>query len=232
MVPGCLAADRHDRKPATKVKPRIIYITDPLCGWCYAFGFTLKEVIAQFPGQFEFSVVLGGMVTGEREGPIGAKAEYILKAIPRLERITGITMSEAHKTMLREGTQWQSSVMPSKAVVAFRELMPERSIDFLHEVQIAHFQGGTDLNDGSIYTPIATRLGVDADLFDAALHHEKINELTKDDFTLTANWGISGFPALAAEVGTRFYGLANGYRDKEDLAKLFEAVLKVDPTSA
>lgn len=214
------------------IRPRIIYITDPLCGWCYAFGFALKEVMARFGDRCDFTVIMGGMVTGDREGPIGAKAQYILNAIPRLERITGARMGDAHKSMLALGTQWQSSVLPSKAVVAVRELLPEKAVDFLHEVQLAHFDRGADLNDPALYGPIAVHLGVDEDLFDAFMADERLTAITEHDFAIVREWGIDGFPSLAAEVGTRFYGLAHGYRNADELEKLMEAVLRVDPTSA
>ncbi len=214
-------------------RPRIIYITDPLCGWCYAFGFALKEVMARFEDRCDFTLIMGGMVTGDRQGPIGAKGRYILEnALTRLEKLTGVRMGEAHKEILREGTRWQSSVLPSKAVVAVRELFPEKAVAFLHEVQLAFFDRGEDLNDPALYTALATGMGIDVDLFEAFMADERLTAITEHDFAIVREWGIDGFPSLAAEVGTRFYGLAHGYRNAEDLSQLMEAVLRVDPTSA
>src|SRR5882672_2696629 len=97
-----------------ELKPRILYLSDPLCGWCYAFGYALKEVMSGMSDKLEFTVLMGGMVVDDREGPIGPKAERILASIPRLEQITGVKMGDAHKRMLAKGTQWQSSLLPSK----------------------------------------------------------------------------------------------------------------------
>lgn len=214
-------------------RPRIIYITDPLCGWCYAFGHALKEVMARYQDRCDFTLIMGGMVTGDREGPIGAKGRALLEnALPRLEKLTGVHMGEDHKAMLRAGTQWQSSVLPSKAVVAVRELYPEKAVGYLHEVQLAHFDRGEDLNDPGLYAPLAVKLGVDADLFNAFMADDRLNAITEHDFAIVREWGIDGFPSLAAEVGTRFYGLAHGYRNADELTQLMEAVLRVDPTSA
>lgn len=227
-----MATWTHEHMNDRSVKPRVLYISDPLCGWCYAFGYGLKEAMARMGDKLDFTVLLGGMVVDDREGPIGRKSEYILQAIPRLERITGVLMGEAHKRVLAEGTQWQSSVLPSKAVVAVRELKAEVAIEFLHQVQVAHFQEGADLNDPSLYAPIAVRCGVDEDLFNAFMADERLTTMTRDEFRMVEQWGISGYPSLAAEVGRRFYGLAHGYRNTEELEKLFEAVLRVDPTTA
>jgi putative protein-disulfide isomerase len=213
-------------------KPRILYIADPLCGWCYAFGSALNEMVGMFSDRCEFHVVMGGMITGDRQGPIGNTSSYILSALPRLEQTTGVVMGEPFKAMLREGTRWSSSVLPSKAVVAFRLLVPEKAIDFLFALQHAHFQQGSDLNDPSLYSGIAASFGVDEELFTLLLADERITEITDQDFAMVTQWGISGFPSLAAEVGTRFYGITHGYRNAADLEKLFDAVLQVDPTSA
>ncbi len=188
--------------------------------------------MARFNDRCEFHVVLGGMVTGELEAPIGKKADYILNALPRLEQVTGVKMGEPFKASLREGTQWSSSVLPSKAVIAFRTLMPEKAIEFLFAVQQAHFQEGADLNNPAIYPPIAASLGLDEELFTLLLAEDRLNTLTEEDFGIVAQWGISGFPCLAAEVGTRFYGIAHGYRDANELEMLFDGVMQVDPTSA
>ena len=188
--------------------------------------------MARFTDRCEFHVVMGGMVTGEREGPIGKKADYILNALPRLEQLSGVRMGEPFKAALREGTQWSSSVLPSKAVIAFRTLMPEKAIEFLFALQHAHFQDGADLNDQAIYPPLAVSLGVDEELFTLLLAEDRLNTLTEEDFEIVAHWGINGFPCLAAEVGTRFYGIAHGYRNATELEMLFEGVMQVDPTSA
>jgi putative protein-disulfide isomerase len=213
-------------------KPRILYIADPLCGWCYAFGYALAEAMDRFRDQCEFHVLLGGMVIGDREGPIGTKAHYILEALPRLEQTTGVVMGEAYKKLLREGDHWSSSLLPSKAAVAFRLLMPDRAMAFLHAVQHAHFQDAMDLNDPLVYAPIAAKCGVDEELFSHLLAEDRLTALAEEDFGMVRSWGISGFPSLAAEVGTRFYGLAHGYRTANELTQLIEAVLRVDPTSA
>jgi putative protein-disulfide isomerase len=188
--------------------------------------------MTRFEDRCEFHVLLGGMVVGEREGPIGLKANYILNALPRLEQTTGVVMGEPFKAMLRAGDRWSSSVIPSKAVVAFRLLLPERAVEFLHELQQAHFQEAADLNDETMYPPIAARFGVDQELFTLLLAEDRLRTMTEEDFGMVAQWGITGFPSLAAEVGTRFYGLAHGYRTPEELTQLLEAVLQVDPTSA
>lgn len=217
---------------ALAIEPRLLYITDPLCGWCYAFGHALKEAYAPFRDRLGLHVLLGGMMTGERAGPLGARGTAILESLPRLERITGVRMGAHHQAMLREGTQWLSSLLPSRAVVAFRELEPAHTFDFLHRIQQAHFQDGADLNEPSLYAPIATSLGADEDLFTALFDDERSLALAEEDFAMVAAWGVDGFPTLAAEVGTRFYGLAHGYRNAADLSQLFEAILRVDPTSA
>lgn len=214
------------------IRPRVLYIADPLCGWCYAFGHRLSESMEKFAHLVDLEVILGGMITGEQEGPVGQEATHMLAALPALERTTGVRFGERYKTALLHGERWRSSVHPSRAVVAMRTLMPERAGAFLHAVQRLHFQEGADLNDLSLYAPLAAALGVDEELYAHCLADERMITETEQDFAMVAQWGITGFPALAAEVGTRFYGLAHGYRTTSELDAILQALLKVDPTSA
>ncbi|HQW87227.1 MAG TPA: hypothetical protein PLH93_08590, partial [Flavobacteriales bacterium] len=142
-------------------RPVLLYVMDPLCGWCYAFGHELDEVRRQLADSIDVQLVLGGMVTGDREGPMGDMAGYILGAIPRLESYTGVRIGEPYKEQLRQGTRWSSSVPPSLAIAAFRTLAPDRTVAFAHEVQHACFRDGLDLNDKALYPTLAARHGVD-----------------------------------------------------------------------
>ena len=46
--------------------PELLYIFDPLCGWCYGMTPVIQRVRTDMAGQIQVSVLSGGMVTGER----------------------------------------------------------------------------------------------------------------------------------------------------------------------
>lgn len=177
-------------------------------------------------------MVMGGMVIGEHEDQLAAFAEGLLAELPALERRAGITVGPPYRERLEAGTAWHSSVLPSQAIAALRDLSPSTALNFLHDVQRRYIQGDMDLQDVEAYGPIAACHNVDAADFLARLHGDEAMAAAEQDFMITRSLGIDTFPTLCAEVGDRFYGLANGYRNTEELTRLLDALLKVDPTSS
>ena len=50
--------------------PELLYLHDPLCGWCYGTSAAINELQAEFAGRLDVSVLCGGMVVGDDAGPI------------------------------------------------------------------------------------------------------------------------------------------------------------------
>ncbi|HEX8350316.1 MAG TPA: DsbA family protein, partial [Hymenobacter sp.] len=66
--------------------PELLYIYDPLCGWCYGMTPVVQRIREAFDGRVNVSVLSGGMVTGDQVGPIRDKWAYIKTALPNVER--------------------------------------------------------------------------------------------------------------------------------------------------
>ncbi len=211
---------------AGRPRPTLLYVMDPLCGWCYAFAEQLGQVRAVLGDSIAVQVVLGGMVTGESEGPMGDRAGFILQAIPRLEEHTGVVIGEAYKEQLRIGTRWSSSVRPSMAVAAFRALLPDSTPAFAHGVQRALFQDGADLNDRSMYAPIAERFGLEADRFENAFTDPAAKLAFEADMHRSAELGVQGFPALFLLVGDRTEPICAGYMGAAAVVERIRPLLK------
>ncbi len=76
-------------QPAPADRPELLYLFDPLCGWCYGMSPVIRRVQEEFAGQLDVSVLCGGMVTGEQAGPIRHNWPYISGALEQVQRVTG-----------------------------------------------------------------------------------------------------------------------------------------------
>jgi len=74
--------------------PKILYVHDPLCGWCYGFIPALDAFAATHP-DIDIEVIPGGLVRGEKVGPYGDMLDYISTAAPRMTQITGQALGDA-----------------------------------------------------------------------------------------------------------------------------------------
>jgi putative protein-disulfide isomerase len=206
---------------------KLIYVYDPLCGWCYGFSTTMKKLSAEYQDTFEFEVISGGMMTGDRVGPLSQMSSYIKKSYKRLEDMTGIKFGKPYLKMLDEGTYISNSLPPSIALMIVKTMNPEKSLAFAHDLQAALYLDGKDLNKSEVLSDLAEKYGYNKVEFEAMLKNPSYEALAKQDFNKVSNWGISGFPTLLYQNSDSLYMLCNGYQDFEPLKKTIdEKILK------
>lgn len=208
-------------------KPKIIYVFDPMCGWCYAFGSVMEQFYQQHQNDYDFDVVTGGMVTGENQKPLSYMRDYIKGAIPRLEKMTGATFGKKYiNDILEPGTYISSSEKPSFAFVAFKQLQPKNAIAFAHSLQKTFFLEGNSLNEDSTYNLLSKNYQTDSTSFINAIHNAEIKKATFQEFDLVKQWGISGFPAVVLFYKNKGYMVANGYTTLENLTTSLQKIIK------
>ncbi|MFB9861827.1 DsbA family protein [Rufibacter immobilis] len=208
------------------MKPTLFYISDALCGWCYAMGPQIEKLHAAYADKFRFEVLSGGMITGERVGPIGNMASFIKQAMPRLNEISGVTMGEAYlNDVLEKGTYISNSVPPAIAFSILKEAQPEEQVKYAKAIQDLHFQEGKDFNQVETYLPLAQEAGLTQEEFRARFTDEKYLQLAQQEFAQVQAWGIQGFPSMVAQNGDKLYLVTRGYAKFEDVAPALDQVL-------
>lgn len=206
-------------------KSKIIYVFDPMCGWCYGFGKVMNEFKEKHQSTIDFDIISGGMVVGEREGPVGDFADYILGAYKRVEEYSGIKFGEAYLKELRTKKLWSSSVTPAIAVEVFKHFKPNDAIAFAHQVQQAYYVDGLDLRNDEVYKELIKSYDINETDFLTKLRSQEFKQKTTDTFGTVANWGISGYPAVILVHNQKYYAIAKGYTDLQTLTKNMQQVL-------
>ena len=206
--------------------PELLYLFDPLCGWCYGMSPVIQRVRQEFAGRIEVSVLCGGMVTGEQVGPIRDDWGYISGALQQVERVTGVQFGAAFRALGEEGSRVQDSEPPSWAISAFRHFSQPDTVRFAHDVQMAYFRDGADLNEPQTYLPLATAYGVDGAAFLHRLTLPETAQATRQEFAAVAKTGVQGFPTAILRVGGQGYVLARGYQPYEAFAEGLQQALE------
>lgn len=208
-------------------RPELRYFFDPLCGWCYGFSPVMMRLYDELKADVDFVAHPGGMVTGERVGPIGPKAAYIKSATPRLEQLTGVRFGAAFHQLLDEGTRVQDSVPPSLAVTALSRLDgdPARTLPFAHALLAAFFVHGQDVSDPAVLTALAAPFGYDAATFQQSLLDPDTAGFTEAGFSAASQLGIQGFPTLVLRQGQRGTIIARGFAPYDQIRPLIDQVL-------
>jgi len=205
--------------------PKIIYIYDPLCGWCYGFSPVIRKIQEEYKAKMDFDIISGGMVVGDRVGPVGAFADYILKALPRLEELTGVTFGEPYLAQLKDRSLFLSSLKPCIALEVFKSFNEKDAITFASAMQKAHYIDGKSLEEESVYVDLIKPYNIDSTEFLKRLNSDEFRMETSNQFKMIQEWGITGFPAVILVKDNQFYLIAKGYVDYENLNKTVEKIL-------
>ena len=205
---------------------KIYYCYDALCGWCYGFSPVITAFASQHP-DLPVRVVSGGMITGGRIGPIGEVAGYIGQAYRVVEDRCGVTFGAGFLDgVLKPGTAVFTSVPAAVAMAVFRELLPDRQLDFAASLQRAVYYDGSEPLDLDAYADRAATFGLDRTDFRKRLDAPHYQQLAQEDFEQTARWGVSGFPTVVYDDGSgKLYALARGYVPLDQLEQTYQMAM-------
>jgi putative protein-disulfide isomerase len=199
-------------------KPVIYYIYDPLCGWCFGFSRVIKKLHQQFASEIEFRVMSGGMVTGEREGPIGEVAAYIADAYKQVEETTGVKFGQAFlEGTLKEGKAQFTSLPGALAMAAFRTYQPDNAVAFAARIQEAIYVEGLAPAKAQTYGHCAEDFGMNATDFMKLMVDKRYLNIVQEEFKVVQKWGVKGFPSVVYQKEDKALLIARGYTAYENL---------------
>lgn len=205
---------------------QILYLFDPLCGWCFGFSNTILQFYKKLNTEYEFVAIPGGMITGSRVGPASQSKGYIIDVIPRLESLTGVKFGAGYFKMLDSNTIFDSEP-PSRALHTFRSFQFEKAIEYVHTMQHAHFVDGRDYNDLSLYPELAEPFGISPQDFTERFHDERIAQNVQMEFAWARESGVQGYPTVVLRSGQKYYMLAHGYAPIDSLEASLQKAKKM-----
>jgi putative protein-disulfide isomerase len=207
------------------MKYKLIYVYDALCGWCYGFSPTIRSFVDQHKEELEVEVISGGMITGDRIGPIGEVAGYIKWAYKEVEQKTGVKFgTDFLNGTLEKGTAIFTSLPPAIALSVFKSKLPNQQLAFAARLQQAIYYDGIAPRDFEAYGTLAEEFGLDNTAFQEAMTTEHFLEKAYEEFNWSKQRGITGFPTVVLQKGQQAYAIAKGAVPLENLEHNFQLI--------
>ncbi len=156
----------------------LLYIFDPLCGWCYASAPALDALARVWPSQLKLRPSGLFSEAGARDMTV-EWANYAWTNDQRIGAMTGQVFSERyHHDVLLRPTRFDSAVM-NRALTCASELAPALEPRLLHSLQVARYVEGLDTANvevvGRITAQVATAAGFNV------LEDQCVAQLRNDD---------------------------------------------------
>ena len=206
----------------------LVYVADPMCSWCYGFGPEIEALLEHFP-EVPLHVVVGGLRAYNTKVMDRAMAQTLGHHWEEVERQSGQPFS---RELLERGDFVYDTEPACRAVVAVRENAAELTLPMFHAIQRAFYAQAMDVTRGEVlayvYAGVCAATGAtdfDPTAFSDAWESTAIRDTTRNDFALSQEWGIRGFPTLLAVHGDRPHLVAPGYMKAPALIERTAAVL-------
>ena len=207
----------------------IYYCYDAYCGWCYGFSPVIKKLKEKYGDKFFFEVLSGGMIPKENLKPISAIAGYISNAYKTVEESTGVKFGEDFLWHIfnPDLSDWfPCSEKPAIALCIFKEIYPDKQVEFASDLQYALNYEGRDLCDNEAYRHLLEKYEIDATDFYEKLDNPVYLESAKYEFELCKQLQVTGYPQVLLQVeDTKFYLISKGYSNFETVEKTLESIL-------
>ncbi len=210
--------------------PEIIYAFDGYCGWCWGMSEVIGRLVQEFADRFRFSAISGGLITGERIGPLGEFGAYIEKAIPRVAEMTGAQFSEAYIARIRDRTTLQDSRVPAAVFAAVLAAKPgTETIQLAHDILALNFTEGRDISRYREYAGLLTAYGLDEKQTLADLAENRYLPGAEQQFTFARDIGAEAFPTIVYGRDGQYFPLCQGYQAYDNLAHALDVLHREPP---
>lgn len=199
-------------------KPTLIYVFDPLCGWCYGFSPVISKIAATYKDVLSIETVCGGMITDDQIGPIKQKAPFLKKATALVTQHTGAEFSRYFiDTVMLDSSRIMTSVQPSIAIIICKEMKPESLLSFIEELHKYIYIKGIDMAKDESYLELAKQFLIPEKEFLLKMKNKKYKEAAIKEFKRAEQLGIQSFPALLLSKDGKYTIIANGYKSFQDI---------------
>ena len=187
----------------------LIYLYDPLCGWCYG-AMPAIHGLADLGGCI-VEPVPSGLFVAPGKTLDAEMARHIEQADARIAAMSGQRFSELYKRKVLANPKLPfDSTAATEALTAVSQWNVRRELDALHALQRERFVAGRDISDRSVIAQALSKsLGDDAETWLQRLAHPALPGLTDKRVARAKKVmkavGMHGVPALVwpSEQGMR-----------------------------
>lgn len=213
------------------MKPKIIYVYDMLCSWCYGFEKEMKILYDEFSEVYDFQFVSGGMFPPTQNRRIkDALGDGFREAYARVIETSGADITENYLTGLVEKANYRlNSEITARAFSVFKT-HPDfkgNEINFITQFQYNMYHEGLNPNDDEIYLKTAAHFGIGGEEFLQEMKSFAISEDVLKDFDYTRALQVTGFPQVFLQTPQgQYFMIARGYDKAENITQRITKIEK------
>nr|WP_111298321.1 DsbA family protein [Paracoccus saliphilus] len=179
-------------------KPHLIYFADPMCSWCWGFSPVIDGISNEYGASLPIRLILGGLRPGTTEPLTETSSRDIREHWEHVHEASGQPFDFG---FFERKSFIYNSEPASRAVVVARHRSMSDGLDFLKPMHDAFYAQNRDITDEQVLADLAAEVGWEREKFLQLIRSEEIRTETWQDFAISQNAGVTGFPCLIAGTG-------------------------------
>ncbi|WP_261835406.1 DsbA family protein [Vibrio ishigakensis] len=201
-------------------QPKLFYVYDPMCAWCWGYKPTWEKVKATLPAEVEVQCLLGGLAPDSDEAmPMEMRA-----AIESYwERISGLLGTEFNHDFWRNNTPRRSTYPACRACLLARD--EGKELEMIQAIQHAYYRDAKNPSDTEVLVETADLIGLDVGAFAEQLHSDETRLRLRGEIEMARTIGGNSFPSLFLQVGTTITELPIEYADADKTVAQIKGLL-------
>ena len=200
----------------------LIYVGDPMCSWCWGIAPELELVTERFP-DVALRIVVGGLRFGASAEPMTDEMAGFLGH--HWDQVAEISGQPFDRSVLERRDWTYDTELACRAVVAMRMSEADKTFAMFKRIQRGFYAEARDVTSKDVYEGFAEDVGAGTEAFLAQFSDDASREATWNDFAISREWGVTGFPTLILRRGDEGHILARGYAEADDIGLALESLL-------
>jgi putative protein-disulfide isomerase len=194
----------------------LIYFSDPMCSWCWGFSPVIEAIGIRYGEALPIRLIMGGLRPGNAE-PMSDKARREVRGHwTKVTEASGQPFGES--VVDRQGFVYDTDPV-ARAVVVARRGGAAMGLGYLRAAHRAFYVEGRDVTNLETLADLGGELGLDREAFLARLVSEDAKQETWNDYNLSMNAGVSGFPTviIGPKPDGQYAMVTRGFRTREEV---------------
>lgn len=203
-------------------KPKLIYVGDPMCSWCYGISEELGKTVDHYGDRVELELVMGGLRAGGGEEWNTSFKDFLRHHWEDVGMKSGQPFSFA----LLDQPEFDYDTEPAcRAVVSVGEIDKQLMLPFFKSVQKGFYLESRDPKNVEFYRSICKKMDIDFSLFSSKFESAAMKANTAKHFQRSGQLGARSFPTLLLEYKGQRHNIAIGYSTYEKMKARIDAVI-------
>ena len=200
---------------------RLIYVMDPMCGWCYGFQPELDEFLALHPDA-RVDWIMGGLAPDTDQPMDEGLKQTISSYWYQIEQRTRVSFNHEFWQL---NTPYRSTYPACRAVIAAERIKPGSAGQMVKAIQSAYYLNAQNPALRNTLVECAINIGFNDAEFLQMLTSDETAQQLEQHLNITQQLQVRGFPALFyLHNDNQLYPLALGFSTAKELLQQFNRI--------